>query len=63
MLLVTVFHDLLVAVAIGMVLSSFQFMSKMSKLVASNTKASELEKADAGLKIPTELEERFMYRF
>jgi len=55
-LLVTVFHDLLVAVAIGMVLSSFQFMSKMSKLVASNTKASELEKVDAGLKIPTELE-------
>jgi SulP family sulfate permease len=55
-LLITVFHDLLVAVAVGMVLSSFQFMSKMSQLVASNTKASELEKVDAGLKIPAELE-------
>ncbi len=41
-LLVTVFMDLLIAVATGMVLSSVLFMKKMSELVNEKTKTSDI---------------------
>jgi len=41
-LLVTVFLDLLVAVAIGMVMASFLFMKKMSDITEENTKITEI---------------------
>jgi SulP family sulfate permease len=42
-LLITVFLDLLVAVAIGMVMASFLFMKKMSDITVENTKITELD--------------------
>lgn len=41
-LLVTVFLDLLIAVAIGMVLAAFFFMKKMSDIVENQSKISEI---------------------
>jgi sulfate permease, SulP family len=46
-LLVTVFMDLLIAVATGMVLSSVLFMKKMSEIVEEKTKISDLSSSFA----------------
>ena len=48
----TVFSDLLVAIGVGMVLSSFFFMQRMGDIVEEQTKYGELGKMERKLKVP-----------
>jgi len=51
-ILITVFVDLLAAVGFGMVVSSFGFMERMSKLVADKAISGELETMEKGMNLP-----------
>ncbi|MFI5151676.1 MAG: SulP family inorganic anion transporter, partial [Bacteroidia bacterium] len=48
----TIFSDLLVAIGVGMVLSSFFFMQQMGNIVEEQTKYGELGKMERKLKVP-----------
>lgn len=57
-ILLTVFADLLVAVGVGMVLSSFFFMQKMGDIVEEQSKTSSLSDIGKKLKIPASIKDR-----
>jgi len=57
-LLLTVFADLLVAVGVGMVLSSFFFMQRMGQLVDEQSKQGNLADIERKLKIPESIKDR-----
>ena len=50
MVVLTVFVDLLVAVGIGMVLSSFFFMQRMGELVDQQSKSGDINEIEKKLK-------------
>jgi len=56
----TVFVDLLVAVGIGMVLSSFFFMQRMGELVDQQSKSGDINEIEKKLKIPESIKNRIM---
>ena len=56
----TVFVDLLVAVGIGMVLSSFFFMQRMGELVDLQSKSGDINEIEKKLKIPESIKNRIM---
>ena len=56
----TVFVDLLVAVGIGMVLSSFFFMQRMGELVDQQSKSGNINEIEKKLKIPESIKNRIM---
>lgn len=57
-ILLTVFADLLVAVGVGMVLSSFFFMQKMGDIVEEQSKTGSLSDIGKKLKIPASIKDR-----
>jgi SulP family sulfate permease len=57
-ILLTVFADLLVAVGVGMVLSSFFFMQKMGDIVEEQSKTGSLSEIGKKLKIPDSIKNR-----
>ena len=57
-ILLTVFADLLVAVGVGMVLSSFFFMQRMGEIVNKQSKKGKLSDVHKKLKIPKSIEDR-----
>ncbi|MBM77171.1 MAG: sodium-independent anion transporter [Crocinitomicaceae bacterium] len=54
----TVFADLLVAVGVGMVLSSFFFMQRMGELVDQQSKQGNLADIEKKLKIPEKIKDK-----
>ena len=54
----TVFADLLVAVGVGMVLSSFFFMQRMGEIVEEQSKKGNLSDVEKKLKIPAAIKNR-----
>jgi SulP family sulfate permease len=56
-LFLTIFSDLLVAIGVGMVLSSFFFMQRMGNIVEEQTKYGDLGKMERKLKVPKFLKE------
>ena len=56
----TVFVDLLVAVGVGMVLSSFFFMQRMGELVDQQSKSGDIYEIEKKLKIPESIKNRIM---
>ena len=56
----TVFVDLLVAVGIGMVLSSFFFMQRMGEIVDQQSKSGDINEIEKKLKIPESIKNRIM---
>ena len=56
----TVFVDLVVAVGIGMVLSSFFFMQRMGELVDQQSKSGDINEIEKKLKIPESIKNRIM---
>lgn len=59
-LLVTVFLDLLVAVAIGMVMAAILFMKKMSDVAEEKTRAGNLDDFKSDLQWPDEIIPKYM---
>ena len=59
-IVLTVFVDLLVAVEIGMVLSSFFFMQKMGELVDQQSKYGDIKDIEKKLKIPEKIKNKIM---
>ena len=57
-ILLTVFVDLLVAVGVGMVLSSFFFMQRMGKIVDEQSKQGNIADMEKKLKIPESIKDR-----
>jgi sulfate permease, SulP family len=57
-IILTVFADLLVAVGVGMVLSSFFFMQRMGELVDQQSKQGNLADIEKKLKIPEKIKNR-----
>ena len=57
-IILTVFADLLVAVGVGMVLSSFFFMQRMGELVDQQSKQGNLADIEKKLKIPEKIKDR-----
>jgi len=57
-ILLTVFADLLVAVGVGMVLSSFFFMQRMGVIVDQQSKKGSLAEIGKKLKIPASIKDR-----
>jgi len=54
----TVFADLLVAVGVGMVLSSFFFMQRMGEIVEEQSKKGNLSEVEKKLKVPEAIKNR-----
>jgi SulP family sulfate permease len=59
-IVLTVFVDLLVAVGVGMVLSSFFFMQRMGELVDQQSKSGDIADMEKKLKIPESIKNRIM---
>jgi SulP family sulfate permease len=59
-IVLTVFIDLLVAVGVGMVLSSFFFMQRMGELVDQQSKSGDIADMEKKLKIPESIKNRIM---
>ena len=57
-IILTVFVDLLVAVGVGMVLSSFFFMQRMGKIVDEQSKQGNIADMEKKLKIPESIRDR-----
>ena len=57
-IVLTVFADLLVAVGVGMVLSSFFFMQRMGELVDQQSKQGNLADIEKKLKIPEKIKDK-----
>jgi SulP family sulfate permease len=57
-IILTVFADLLVAVGVGMVLSSFFFMQRMGELVDQQSKQGNLADIEKKLKIPEKIKDK-----
>ncbi len=57
-ILITVFYDLLIAVGVGMVLSSFFFMQKMGEIVARQSAQGKVEELHRKIKIPKFLKDK-----
>ena len=57
-IVLTVFADLLVAVGVGMVLSSFFFMQRMGKIVDEQSKQGNISDMERKLKIPESIKDR-----
>ncbi|MFL2571212.1 MAG: SulP family inorganic anion transporter [Parvicellaceae bacterium] len=57
-ILITIFADLLIAVGVGMVFSSFFFMQKMGEIVDQRSKKGALKDVEKSLKIPDKLQDK-----
>lgn len=55
---ITIFADLLIAVGVGMVISSFFFMQKMGEIVNQRSKKGNLMDIEKKLKLPEKLQNR-----
>ena len=57
-ILLTIFANLLVAVGVGMVLSSFFFMQRMGEIVDQQSKQGDIAEMEKKLKIPESIKDR-----
>jgi SulP family sulfate permease len=57
-ILLTIFANLLVAVGVGMVLSSFFFMQRMGEIVDEQSKQGNISEMEKKLKIPDSIKDR-----